>query len=247
MKGPSLSHPGLLRDMIGWDILNWQQALALWEQYLPGRLDGWQGLELGAFRGGLSLYFGLKGVQMVCSDYVSPQSLAEPLHRKYGLPIVYLALDACRSLPFADASLDLICFKSVLGGLRKGAVQDPKPFLMAEIHRVLKPGGWLLLAENLQASPVHQLLRQRFVSWSGGWEYLCYDELLALLADFDLHCTSTGLLSLLGRNESQRRWLGQLDSRLSPCFPSSWHYLFLGAAQKTSKLISKEFIACKSH
>lgn len=232
MKGPSPDHQGLLRDVIGWDIVNWQQALELWDSCLPARLDGWRGLELGAHHGGLSLYFGLKGAEMICSDFGSPQALAAPLHQRYGLAPAYQAINACEPLPFADASLDLVCFKSVLGGIRKGARRDPKPGLLAEIHRVLRPGGWLLLAENLQGSPLHQLLRRRFVSWSGGWEYLCYDDLLRLLADFELQNSSIGLLGLLGRNEAQRRWLGRLDRHLVPLAPAHWHYLFIGAARK---------------
>ncbi|MEZ0371247.1 MAG: class I SAM-dependent methyltransferase, partial [Candidatus Sericytochromatia bacterium] len=150
MKLPAFQHPGLLRDVIGWDIGNWQQALGLWDSLLPRRLDGWRGLELGAQRGGLSLYFGLRGAQMICSDYASPRQLAEPLHRHYGVKAEYAAVDACRPLPFASSSLDLVCFKSVLGGIRKAARHDPKPGLIGEITRVLRPGGWLLLAENLQ-------------------------------------------------------------------------------------------------
>lgn len=236
-------HPGLLRDIIGWDIANWQQAVKLWEQVMPRRLEGWHGLELGAARGGLSVYFGLKGAEMICSDYYSPQTQAEPLHKRYGLQPEYLSLDACAALPFADASLDLVCFKSVLGGLRKGAGHDPKPALMAEILRVLKPGGWLLLAENLQGHALHARLRARFVSWSEGWEYLTLDELLTLLAPFELCHRTTGIFGLLGRNELQRQWLGKIDGRLGPWVPSDWHYLFVGAARKPelqSELLTQE-------
>lgn len=239
--GPATTHPGLLRDVIGWDIATWQQALQLWQRALPARLEGWRGLELGAGPGGLSLFFSLKGAQMICSDLQSPARQAAALHRRYGVSPDYAAIDACQPLPFADASLDLVCFKSVLGGIRKARQQDPKPALIAEIHRVLRPGGWLLLAENLRGSPLHRQLRQLLVSWSAGWEYLCYDELLALLQPFALQQTRTGLLGLFGRNEAQRRGLGHLDARLAPWTPPEWHYLFAGAAQK-SLSVEKEHL-----
>lgn len=225
-------HPGLLRDIIGWDVVNWQQALALWEQILPERLNGWRGLELGAGPGGLSLYFGLKGAQMICSDCDVPAAQIQASHQRYGLELEYLGLDAWQALPFGDATLDLVCFKSVLGGLRKGAAHDPKAPLLSEIRRVLKPGGWLLLAENLAGHRLHAELRRRFIRWSAGWEYLELEELLKLLDGFEVHYRTTGLLGLLGRNEHQRHWLGRLDQQLAPRLPSHWHYLFVGAARK---------------
>lgn len=225
-------HPGLLRDIIAWDIGNWQQAIRLWEQVLPRRLDSWQGLELGAAAGGLSLYLGLKGANMICSDHGDPRQLAEPLMQRYGLEPEYLSLDARQSLPFADNSLDIVCFKSVLGGLRKGSDLDPKPVLMAEIFRVLKPNGWLLLAENLHGHAFHSQLRTRFVRWSAGWEYLYLNDVLELLEPFELCYRTTGVFGLLGRNELQRQWLSKIDTRLAPWLPADWHYLFVGAARK---------------
>lgn len=231
-------HPSLMRDVIGWDVRNWQLAIALWERVLPRRLEGWRGLELGAGPGGLSLYFALKGAAMTCSDTLRPEA-AIALHRRYGLSTDYAAIDACAPLPFADASLDLVCFKSVLGGLRKGAARDPKPALIGEILRVLRPGGMLLLAENLQGHALHRLLRRRFISWSKGWEYLSRDELMALLAPFELQAGSTGFFGLLGRSEAQRRWLGGIDARLARHLPPDWHYLFVAAARKPEDPNSK--------
>ncbi|PKL74975.1 MAG: hypothetical protein CVV27_17760 [Candidatus Melainabacteria bacterium HGW-Melainabacteria-1] len=236
--------PALLRDIIGWDVQNWQTAIELWEARLPRRLAGWRGLELGAGRGGLSLYLGLKGASMLCSDHAVPTATARSLHAQYGLQPEYLALDACAPLPFAAASLDLVCFKSVLGGLRKGRSTDPKPGLIAEIERVLRPGGWLLLAENLQGMWLHRQLRRRFVIWSKGWEYLGLDDLLKLLAGFELDYRTTGLLALLGRNEAQRRCLGQIDRQLAPYLPSDWHYMCAVAAQKPPvQSLAPEYIA----
>lgn len=228
-----MQHPGLLRDIVAWDVGTWQQAIYFWEQRLPQRLDGFKALELGAAQGGLSLYLGLKGAEVICSDLTNPEQRARSLHQRYALQNMrYQAVDA-RQLPFADQSLDLVCFKSVLGGIRKGAEQDPKPEIMAEIYRVLKPGAYLLLAENLQGYAFLGYLRKHFIPWSLGWEYLSTAQILDLLQDFqsvDYH--RAGLLALLGRNESQRRLLGRLDRRLVSVLPSEWRYLFMGVARK---------------
>lgn len=225
-------HAGLLRDILGWDVINWQQAICFWEQHLPQRLDGWRGLELGAASGGLSLYLGLKGAEMTCSDLSNPCDRALPLHQKYGLQVSYQAVDACQ-LPFADQSLDVVCFKSVLGGIRKNKPDDPKPLIIQEILRVLKPGGLLLFAENLKGTCLNSYFRRKFVPWSQGWEYLDTQTYLYLLQDFqELKTQQTGLLGLLGRNEAQRRLLGHFDQQLPTWLPTDWHYILIALARK---------------
>lgn len=227
-------HPALLRDLVHWDVLTWQQAIFFWDLHLPHSLEGMRALELGAAEGGLSLYLGLKGATVICSDLRAPGHSAQHLHRRYGLEnhISYRAIDA-RVLPFEDQSLDLVCFKSVLGGIRKGMSEDPKPEIMREIYRVLKPGGRVLLAENLRGHRLLGWLRQVFVPWAEGWEYMAEAEILALLQPFsEVEYATSGLLALLGRNESQRRWLGQLERPFLSVVPRSWHYLFMGVARK---------------
>jgi len=49
---------------------------------------------------------------------------------------------------------------------------------------VLKPGGWLLFAENLKGSMLHRLLRKTFVRWANYWRYLVYRKDLDLFRDF---------------------------------------------------------------
>jgi len=200
---------------------------------LPRSLAGYQALELGAAKGGLSLYLSLKGADVICSDVNSPELRARQLHQRYALKgVSYQAIDA-RKLPFSDASLDVVCFKSVLGGIRKGSFQDPKPEIIAETYRVLKPGGYLLLAENLSGSALLGCLRRKFIPWSAGWEYLHVVHILELLSDFSACDYQTdGLIALLGRNENQRRLLRYLDKHLSQKMPANWHYLFMGVAQK---------------
>ncbi|MBF2054396.1 MAG: class I SAM-dependent methyltransferase [Candidatus Sericytochromatia bacterium] len=227
-----MTHPRLAEAVLGWDTLNWQRALEFWDQHLPRRLTDWTALELGAAGGGLSLYLALKGARAIYSNLRLPDAQVCQLHQDYGVKMLYDTVDA-RALPYADQSLDLVCCKSVLGGIRKNAQEDPKPLIINEIRRVLKPGGWFLAAENLQGHPLHGWLRQRYVPWSGGWEYLPANDWLALLKDFtDCHQTSFGLTGLLGRTVAQRRQLAQLDRCLDAYMPSHWHYVLALVARK---------------
>lgn len=232
------SHPRLLEDILQWDIHTWKVALALWEQYVPGQLKEKTALELGAANGGPSLWLALKGAKVICSDIYSPETKASTLHHKYAVNtrISYTAIDA-QHLPFEDQSLDIICCKSVLGGISKHVKGDPKPQVMAEIYRVLKPGGWLLSADNLYASVLHAHMRNAFVSWSKGWEYFDPEELLTLLKAFDtVNYTTAGITALLGRSPQQRQWLSGLDQQIQRLLPPSqkqrWHYVMATASQK---------------
>lgn len=233
-----VNHPRLLADILQWDIDTWKTALALWEQCLSSELKGQQCLELGAGNGGPSLWLALKGADVICSDIGEPGAQAKALHKKYGVTsrMRYAAVDA-QHLPFPDQSLDIICCKSVLGGISKQTQHDPKPQIIAEIYRVLKPGGWFLSADNLYASALHTHLRKHFISWSKGWEYFRPEELLTLLNPFDtVNYRTAGISALVGRNPQQRQWLSafdqQIQNRLPQSLKSRWHYVMATASQK---------------
>ena len=68
----SLRHASLQRDILQWDVTNWSCALDLWTTFLPQSLVQQRALELGAAGGGLSLYLGLKGAEVICSDLQDP-------------------------------------------------------------------------------------------------------------------------------------------------------------------------------
>jgi SAM-dependent methyltransferase len=226
----------LRQAIIGWDSGTWGQCLDFWLQYVPD-LKGKDVLELGASQGGLSLYFALQEAQVLCSDLTSPEAKARPLHQAYGQSqIRYLALDA-KALDLPDQSQDLVVFKSVLGGIRRGAETDPKPLVMAEILRVLRPGGWLLFAENLIGAHWHMFLRKQFVSWAAYWDYLSLPDLQALTQPFaESHYQTAGILALCGRTEFQRQQLSRLDRVLQKKWPENQCYCVFVAARKASDL-----------
>jgi len=234
----SVQAPSLQRAILEWDVQTWSHALRLWETHLPGRLEGLNGLEIGARGGGLSLYLALKGAHMICSDLHNPEKAARPLHQRFQVEhaVEYQALNALE-LPFADHSLDLIACKSVLGGLKRNSTQDHKRTALREIQRVLKPGGYLLLAENLRGNAAHLWLRQRFQAWGQYWEYLPWEELPEMLRPLEIVALEAhGISALVGRSEKQRQWLARLDQRLEKWLPPATRYMACALARQPQEV-----------
>lgn len=74
----------LTQDILQWDIKSWSKAIEYWNSNIEwSKIQN--GLELGAKRGGLSLWLALKGVQTVCSDLKDVKDTAEQLHLRYNI------------------------------------------------------------------------------------------------------------------------------------------------------------------
>lgn len=214
---------------IEWDVATWSQALDFWDLFLPGDLTGWDALEVGGRTGGLSLYLAQRGASVVCSDLTDPSERAAPKHVRSGMAcrVRYEAADV-RGLPYDDATFQVVTFKSMVGALREAAHQE---LAFQELHRVLKPGGFLLFAENLRGSRFQMALRRIFRPWGRYWRYVTREEIRRWCEPFrTLDLASAGVLAAWGRTERQRTWLAQLDSRFP--FPEAWHYALFGVAQK---------------
>ncbi len=223
----------LTKDIIQWDVKAWSKALTYWNSNIDW--DNIQnGLELGGRQGGLSLWLALKGKQTVCSDLKDVKDTAEPLHLKYNLSslLTYQDIDAT-AIPYEN-QFDIIVFKSIIGGIGKKDDNEIKQQVFKEIHKALKPGGKLLFAENLVASPFHQFLRKRFVNWGEHWRYLSLKEMNGFLKDFSsVEIKATGVLGTFGRTERQRNFLSAIDQLiLNRICPASWKYICYGVAVK---------------
>jgi SAM-dependent methyltransferase len=219
-----------LHAIFQWEVRSWSRALPLWEAHLPKDRPV-SALGIGEREGGLSLWLASLGFAVVCSDLRPFPEGTRQLHAAYGLDgtIRYAQADAT-ALPFADASFDVVCFKSVIGALGSKEMQARA---ISEMHRVLKPGGVLLFAENLHGTPLHGWLRKRFVAWDDYWRYLDPISDRDLFAPFEhLHDRTTGLIANLGRTEGQRDLLARLDVLLSPLVPPVWRTIWYGAALK---------------
>jgi SAM-dependent methyltransferase len=172
------------------------------------------------------------GHEVICSDLTTPEKNAAASHASVASKIRYEEIDATR-IPYRNY-FDIIVFKSILGGIARHEKDGVKEVVLREIHEALKPHGQLLFAENLNASPIHRLLRRKMTPWGNYWNYLRIEEVSHLFKPYSsLAVGSAGFLGAFGRSEQQRSWLALMDSFLfDRMLPSSMHYILFGVATK---------------
>ena len=220
-------------DALQWDVANWSAALDFWTKHAPLGAATLDCLEIGASLGGISMWLARQGHRVVCSDLGSAEERARPLIERYGVldRVTFENLDAT-SIPYADR-FDVVVFKSVLGGIGYGGAERQREAIHS-MHRALKPGGFLLFAENLTGSALHRYLRSRYIRWGNRWRYVTVDEMRDFLQVFrDVQFGTTGFFGTLGRSETQRKILATLDRfAANALVPPAWHYVIYGVARK---------------
>jgi SAM-dependent methyltransferase len=217
-------------DIFQWEVRSWSRALPLWEKHIPAERP-LKALGIGEREGGLSLWLANKGIDVVCTDLGPLPQATYELHRRYGVSdrITYAQADAT-ALAFADETFDLVFFKSVIGAL---GTKEKQLKAINEMHRVLRPGGKLLFAENLHGSRLHRWLRKRYVPWNSYWRYLDPIDDLDLSAPFKkLEDDTTGLIANFGRSEAQRDLLARIDAVLLPLVPKRQRTIWFGVGVK---------------
>lgn len=227
-----------LEDVINWDVINWGRGFSYLLDSITVPLTNIRVLELGAHKGGISLHFAMQGAHVLCSEFPLAYGFEhlqeQALHKRYRVQdrIWRAGLDAT-SLGIRTESIDLVVFKSVLGGIARDGREDLQEQVVSEVRRVLRPGGSLLVLEGLKATPVHRVLRETFIRWGRSWHYPTMKEAVELFGCFSSFSYKTfGFLGTLGRTEPQRRMLGRLDSVIDPLLPSSVRYILAGIARK---------------
>ena len=221
-----------LIDIIEWDIVNWGQAIKYWDRELDFCKINYC-LEIGARRGGLSLWLALHGIDTIeCSDRFDNSKEALSMHRKYGLNSVQYKVINATEINQTE-KYDLICFKSVLGGIGYNNNKSAQEKAINEIYCALKPGGLLIFTENLKGSKLHTFLRKNFVKWGDKWRYLSLDELLAMTNKFNnIQYKTYGFFGTMGRKEWQRYLLGKLDSLIDPFINEKDKYISIFICKK---------------
>ncbi len=136
-------------------------------------------LDLGCGFGGKSAVFAEMGFRVTGLDGDS-QRIARA--RKVNPHISFLHHDISTGLPFPDNSFDVLFSCSVFQYLDHARV-------LAECRRILKPGGTLILTENLKNNPVTRagrtLLKLRKHTYqSYPWNHFTYGEMKALRPSF---------------------------------------------------------------
>lgn len=212
-------------------MTNWSRALRYWERE-GGLLDGPRDcLEVGAKGGGLSVWLAQHGHHVVCSDLRDARGAASALVQRYGVceAVRFEDIDAT-DIPY-ESAFDIVVFKSVLGGIGRNDAIERQRAAIASMYRALRPGGHLLFAENLAASPLHALLRRSYIRWGSQWRYVTIDEMRSFLEPFTrVRFDTAGFFGTFGRSETQRRALALLD-RVA-MVPPSWRYIIYGVATK---------------
>lgn len=212
--------------VIEWDAHNWSKALPFWAPHLPGPPA--QVLTLGERHGGLTLWAARHGLEVTATDVHGVSDLGRRRHQEQGVAHLIHYADADASdLQFDDDTYDVVMFKSMLGALSTKARQRRA---MREIHRVLRPGGLLLFAENTISTPLHQWFRSRWVPWSHKWRYLDPRTDQDLFFDFEeIDSRMVGFVASLGRTEPQRRLLGKVDDGVGRLVPDHLRYIQFAA------------------
>jgi SAM-dependent methyltransferase len=190
-----------------------------------------QCLEVGAKGGGLSVWLALRGHAVVCSDFKKLPAEAVALAERHQVKhrMRFEDIDATK-IPY-ESTFDIIAFKSILGGIGLDDAIERQRSAVASMYRALRPGGRLLFAENLIASPLHELMRRRYLRWGARWRYVTIHEMRSFLEPFSrVRLATTGFFGAFGRSEEQRRMLSLLD-RVA-IVPPAWRYIVYGVATK---------------
>ena len=214
-----------------WDVISWSRVMKIWDKHLNSKKDG-LALEIGGRRGGISLMLAKEyDMNVVCSDLKLPKESAQILHSKHEAKnkIEYKAVD-CTEISYPDNTFDVVVFKSVLGAL---GLFENQQLAFNEMFRVLKPGGVLLFAENLEASRLHIYLRKKFNKWSTYWRYFNLDDLPIFLNNFShSELNTTGFFATFFRFSLLRVFFSYFDLAFEKLLPKKSRYIVFGAAIK---------------
>mgnify|MGYP000344533571 CR=1 FL=1 len=229
-----------VEDIIGWDTANWSQLLPYWDTFLQlNNAKNLTALELGSgYEGGLALWLALKGINTTCSgfspSYCDASEETKLIHQNYNVQnyITYARVNALQIQ--ATSSYDIICYKSILGGITRDQGLEVAKSVTNNIYKALKPGGRLFFAENLSSTVVHKFARGKFGAGSNKWRYFSVSEVINLHSEFTSFDYQTcGFLGCFGVNEVQRQYLGKIDKAIfSKILPETWNYILFGVATK---------------
>ncbi|HAA46308.1 MAG: methyltransferase type 11 [Halomonas sp. 54_146] len=187
-------------------------------------------LDIGAGLGGLMRQGAALGLQMTGLDITHGfsalnKALSARVNQPTAPPLTWVTGDAC-ALPFADNSFDAVLFQHSLLNMPDAAK------VLAESHRVLRPGGQLVMHEVVSGPNVAQLRYP--VPWAASCEHshlLGLAELTRLLetAGFRLdHVEDWTELALEWRKRQRQKEQTPRQAVLSPQWIFGERFLTMG-------------------
>jgi SAM-dependent methyltransferase len=232
-----LNYP--ITDIIEWDVYNWSKALEVWQPIIDQLPKDAKILAVGERKGGLSLWLALQGFNVVCTDRAAIASTAQSLHHSYNVQnkITYHEVDIVNDKLPAEA-YDLVIMKSVLGGLKE-AYQDARTrtsqarqHAIDNIYTCLKPGGYLLSADNMQGSSLHQYLRNR-KNKDKNWYYFSPSEVQDLFKPFSpIQTVFFGIIPTHFKNPTLNKFIYFINQNLLQGLPERAKYIGITTARK---------------
>jgi SAM-dependent methyltransferase len=233
--------PELVAAAMGWKVASWTRALREALAHLPADLTGKAVLEVGGGAYGLNLLMARLGCRVVCTDRrldFTREAIA--LHGRHGLACAHVMTDAKR-LALRPASFDVVVMKSVLGGIYSQAGREGALECLAEVRRVMRPGGTLIALEQLLGDPLTRVLRRvRFPDRR--WHYFTAQEFTlgaatSLMDGFDevtwraVTLSSHNAEDWLSHRNPLVRVAVALDQVVEPLVPRDWKHLIAVVAR----------------
>lgn len=228
-----------LKDIIEWDVLNWAEALKVWQPVIDKLPRDSKILAIGERNGGLSLWLALQGFRVICTDRTGPTEDAKKKHQDYGVQdlIEYRSFDIFNP-DIPENTVDLVIMKSVLGGLKSNYQDkssrndDARQLAIQNIYKLLKTGGLLLTADNMQGSFPIQWLRNRH-NKQAGWHYFSVAEMNALMASLSSSSTHAfGILPTSFSNQPLNALSHFANKYLLQWLPATNKYIGITVARK---------------
>lgn len=190
-----------LNKILEWDVLTWSKGLSFWNYKIKEK-NFKTVLEIGCGKGGICYFF----IHYSNFKKITGSDLNSNFQDIYNLKknqkFTYKKIDALNT-NFPDKHFDVVCFKSVLGGIARENQNLKLELVMKEINRVLKENGELLFMENLKGSLIHAQIRKMFRPWGKSWNYISFSELNNYFKVFKQHEIKTfGFFSAFAPNNT---------------------------------------------
>jgi|HubBroStandDraft_6_1064221.scaffolds.fasta_scaffold07750_2 SAM-dependent methyltransferase/4-amino-4-deoxy-L-arabinose transferase-like glycosyltransferase len=188
-----------------------------------GSIAGWRVLDLDAGFGALALYYAHLGADVLAADPNERQmQVAVAIAARRDLAVRALAART-QELPLPDASFDLVIADNSLCYIVEEA---QRRLALSEIHRVLRPGGWLVTRNPNRLHPRAQYTSRPLLGLPApARAQRVTDALGRHRADVRLHSPGAAARELRRAGFTQVRWRAQPGRALGARFAGYHHVL----------------------